>query len=83
MKKRKKYEGSKADRMADAREAKKRGMTQKQWENSPEDKAMDRRGQAAMVGRNEFSPDEEQAMRRSARDSRMAPPMPDTDMDGM
>lgn len=35
------WEGSAADRRIDRREAKKRGMTQKQWEGSPADERLD------------------------------------------
>lgn len=35
------YEDSPADKAADRREAKKRGMTAKEWEGSPADKRMD------------------------------------------
>lgn len=40
-----KYEGSKIDERRDRREAKKRGMTTKQWEHSAADRKMDREGQ--------------------------------------
>ena len=40
-----KYEGSPADRRNDAKQAKKRGMSAKDWENSAADEAMDRAGQ--------------------------------------
>jgi len=38
------YEGSKADIAEDKRQAKKRGMSMKEWEASPEDRAMDAAG---------------------------------------
>lgn len=39
------YEGSKADRANDKKMAKKRGMSLKAWERSPEDERMDARMQ--------------------------------------
>lgn len=38
----KKFEGSKADKAKDKREAKKRGMPMKKWEGSKADEKMDR-----------------------------------------
>jgi hypothetical protein len=46
-----KYEGSKKDMKIDAMMAKKAGKSKKAWEASPEDKAMDKAGQAAMMTR--------------------------------
>lgn len=46
-----KYEGSPKDNLADARMAKKKGMTHKEWEASIEDKRMDAKGQKEMSGR--------------------------------
>ena len=43
-----KYEGSPKDNLADARMAKKRGMTHAEWEKSAEDKRMDAKGQREM-----------------------------------
>jgi hypothetical protein len=45
MAKRPKYEGSAADRAEDRRGAKKRGMTQGQFEKTPQDRRQDRAGQ--------------------------------------
>ena len=42
------YEGSKADKAADKRGAKKAGMSMKEWEKSGSDKAADKKGQKAM-----------------------------------
>lgn len=42
---RKKYEGSALDERRDRRQAKKRGMTMKDWEKSDMDKRMDKAGQ--------------------------------------
>ncbi len=44
----KKYEGSPKDNLADARMAKKKGMTHAEWEKSAEDKRMDAKGQREM-----------------------------------
>ncbi len=44
----KKYEGSPKDNLTDAKMAKKRGMTHKEWEASAEDKKMDAEGQRKM-----------------------------------
>ena len=44
----KKYEGSPKDNLIDAKMAKKRGMTHKEWEASAEDKKMDAKGQSKM-----------------------------------
>ena len=46
--KRELYEGSPADMANDRREAKKRGMSLKEWENSPMDKAEDAKMQRRM-----------------------------------
>jgi hypothetical protein len=46
-----KYEGSKKDMKMDAMMAKKTGMSKKAWESSPQDKSMDKAGQAAMMMR--------------------------------
>lgn len=46
-----KYEGSKKDMAVDAKMAKKTGMSKKAWESSPQDEAMDKAGQAAMMMR--------------------------------
>jgi hypothetical protein len=43
-----KYEGSPKDNLADARMAKKKGMTHSEWEKSAEDKRMDAKGQREM-----------------------------------
>jgi len=43
-----KYEGSRADKANDKREAKKSGMSMKAWEKSPADKKMDKAGQKAL-----------------------------------
>lgn len=43
-----KYEGSPADRKADAKGAKKAGMTAAQWERSAADKRADKAGQRKM-----------------------------------
>jgi hypothetical protein len=71
---RRKYEGSKADVAEDKRMAKKRGMPMKQWEASPEDKAMDAAAMGSTPGPNEFTPGQEQSMRQRAAQSRMVPP---------
>lgn len=42
------YEGSAADEAADRAGAKKAGMTQAEWERSPQDRAADAKGQRAM-----------------------------------
>lgn len=47
----KKWEGSPADNMLDAKMAKKRGMTHKQWEGSKEDREMDARHERKDGGR--------------------------------
>ena len=76
-----KFEGSPADIREDKRQAKKRGMSMKQWEASPEDKAHDAAGNAGLMpGPNEFDAGAEQRMRAGARQARMAP---DLDMDEM
>lgn len=46
-----KYEGSPKDNLTDARMAKKKGMTHKDWEKSAEDKRMDAKGQREMDSR--------------------------------
>ena len=38
------YEGSKMDRMQDRKEARKRKMSLREWENSPEDAEQDTKG---------------------------------------
>ena len=47
----KKYEGSAADKKADAKGAKKAGMSGKQWEKSAADKKADAAGQKKMKGK--------------------------------
>jgi hypothetical protein len=42
------FEGSKTDKAQDKKEAKKRGMSLKQWENSAADRAMDKKGAKKM-----------------------------------
>jgi hypothetical protein len=79
-------EGSAADKREDTREAKKRGMSMKRWENSAADKKQDaaatRKRSAPMPGQNEFTPKGERLMRQGQRNARMAPPpMPDGDED--
>lgn len=44
----KKFEGTAADRAMDKKGAKKAGMTLKQWENSPQDRAKDKKMRAKM-----------------------------------
>ena len=47
----KKYDGSAADKKADAKGAKKAGMTGKAWEGSAADKKADAKGQKKMKGK--------------------------------
>jgi hypothetical protein len=51
MAKRKSYEGSKADLAEDKRGAKRKGVTLKVYEKTPEDRTEDRRGQARLKQR--------------------------------
>jgi hypothetical protein len=47
------YEGSPEDKRKDKKAAKAAGMSLKAWEKSPQDKAIDRKGQALMTKRRE------------------------------
>lgn len=44
------YENSKKDKMADRKEARKRKMSLREWEGSPEDEVMDSAGMKKMAG---------------------------------
>lgn len=86
----KKFEGSAQDVREDKAQAKKAGMSMKDWENSPADKKHDARGgkkhhgasrrttahrpASPMPGPHEFDADQEQAMRQGNRPD-AGPPM--------